>query len=466
MKTTFKILGALLALGAVALLGLHLFLRFGLTQAMNETVLPRIKSDYGLDVAVGGLSLNLPAGTLSLKDVQIRNPEGFVLENLATVGRVEVKLDLLSLLGQDPIVVKNVDVERLRINLVRNEHGEFNVLALRETLSPPAAAKGKGVQVPPQAPSREAKPGGRPTAPAPQPETREVGPLPEVLLENLAFRAKLHYLDFKLNNLDLTLDLALTGENLSTLRGADAPWGALLLWGSVGSERSRFVTDLRAKVAPLLDPQNPSFDLKGKVMEIDPRILGKVFEKLGIRSDPFGIEPEIHCRDGAFKDSFLRLELKQVELGGKVSKHLGGPATIGTLRVSVPLGGTLQSPRFDVQEALASAVADNAHEVVSSLLSGVVAQKAGVTNGVSSNLTDAAVEVAADKVKKIGKSEATQKELAELAKSLGGETNSAATSAPPSDVLIDVLGEHVDEIGENEELKKELKGIGHLLFGK
>ena len=39
MKTSFKVLGAIMALGLVILLGLHLFLQYGLTKAMRDVVL-------------------------------------------------------------------------------------------------------------------------------------------------------------------------------------------------------------------------------------------------------------------------------------------------------------------------------------------------------------------------------------------------------------------------------------------
>jgi hypothetical protein len=66
MKKSFKVLIYLFALGAVILLGLHLFLQFGLTKTLREAVLPQLKADYGIDAKVGRLSINLPNGMLYL----------------------------------------------------------------------------------------------------------------------------------------------------------------------------------------------------------------------------------------------------------------------------------------------------------------------------------------------------------------------------------------------------------------
>jgi len=92
MKTTFKVIAAIFGLGMVILLGLHLFLQHGLTRTMRDVVLPRIKAETGIDARVGRLSINLPNGILYLNDVAVKNPDGFLLENLASVERVRLEI--------------------------------------------------------------------------------------------------------------------------------------------------------------------------------------------------------------------------------------------------------------------------------------------------------------------------------------------------------------------------------------
>jgi len=464
MKTSFKVLASIFALGAVILLGLHLFLQFGLTKTMREVVLPQIKADYGIDARVGRLSINLPNGILYLGEVEVRNPEGFLLENLASIDRVVVQVDLFSLFGKKPMVVNSIEVENALFNIIRNKDGEFNLDSLQAAIPPPTEPVPEIGKQP--LPEKVPEVGKQPTVPSPQPlpEMVKAKPPREIMIESLSCRAKVHYVDFRLNQLDIVLDLGLSGSNLSSVRDPAANWGELSLIGSLGNRRTSFVTDLNARVAPLVDPEAPSFDLGGKVMEIDPRLLEEAYDKLGIRSAPFGLEPQLHCRAGVFQDSSVVLELRDIVLEGKLAKRLGGMASIGSLRFPVPIEGTVQAPVVNVQMALAAAVGGNAQTLVSSFLGGMMARETGVTNSVPEDLTDAAVEVLAAKVDEIGESETVQKVLKDLANGTASDTNSAAPVT--TDTLIDILGEQVDEIGENEELKNELKSLGKWLFGK
>jgi hypothetical protein len=412
MKTTFKVLGAIMAMGVVILFGLHLFLQFGLTNAMRKVVLPRIKAETGIDAGVGRLSLNIPGGVLYLKEVAIRNPDGFMLENLASVDRIRVELDILSLFKKSPVRVKNIEVENALLNVIRNRNGDINLQQLAAGMPAPGhpAAVAEPAPRQPAVPEREAKT----VRPAPE------KPLPELLIETLSSDAAIRYLDFRFDQLDVSLDLKVSGSGLSTLRDSSMPWGEVAIIGSLGNDRTRFVTDLRLRLAPLTDPQRLSFDLKGKVMEIDPRIMEEVYSRLGIRSAPFGLEPALYCRAGRFEDSAIALHVRDIELEDKLADRLGGTASIDALRFTVPVKGSLHDPEFDVQSALAAAIGGNAQSLLDAFIKGTATREAGLEE-TPETLTDAAVEV---------------------------------------------FGSKVNEIGENEELKEELKNLGRQLFGQ
>jgi len=443
MKTTFKVLAAIFGLGIVILLGLHLFLQFGLTKTMREVVLPKIEAETGIAATVGRLSINLPNGILRLNDVAVKNPEGFLLENMATIKRINVEVDILSLLMEKLILVKNLEVEDGLINVIRNKNGDWNVSSLQEEEPPPPV-------------------GGRPVPEVETPAS-EPAALPEMLIEALQCNATVRYLDFKFNQLDLVLDLNVIGSNLSTQKDPAAAWGDVALTGSLGSQNTRFVTDLHLRLAPVVDPQSPSFDLTGKVMEIDPRILEKIYSDLGIRSAPFGFDPRIYCRDGWFKESVVTLNLANVIFEDKLADRLGGMGSIDSLRFSFPIKGSLQEPEVDLQQAFRGAIGGNAQTLLNSFLKGVVAEETGLEE-LPDNLADAVVVVLGEHVDEIGESDAVQKVLKDLAE--GGPSDTNAPAPISSDVLIDILGEQVEEIGENEELKNELKGLGKWLFGK
>ncbi len=412
MKTTYKVVGAIFGLGMVILLGFHLFLQYGLTKAMREVVLPRVRQETGIDVRVKRLSLNVPNGRLYLKGIAIRNPEGFRLENFASVKKASLEVDVLSLLKNKLVRVKNLRVNDARINVVRNEAGDLNIDRLqKERPEPPTEPSAE----PMPEPAKPAEP------PAPQ-ESRPVAEpktLPEILIETLACQARLRYVDMKLDDIDVALQLELTGRNLSTQHDPSAEWGEVLLEGALGDDKTGFVTDLRLELAPVTDPEALSFDLTGRIMEIDPELLEEAYDKIGIRSAPFGFDPQLYCRENRFERSSFALNLKDIRLEDKLADKLGGMGSIESLRFAVPVEGTLEEPSIDLAGALLGAVGGNSQSLLTAFLRGAAAGEAGAEDPPES-LSDAAVEA---------------------------------------------LGKQVEEVGESEALKNELKGLGRRLFG-
>ncbi len=402
MKTGFKVLGAIFALGTVVLLLLHVFLQHGLTKAMREVVLPRVKQKTGIDVRVERLSINVAAGHLYLKGVAVRNPDGFLVDDLVSVGLVDVEVDVMSLFKQKPIRVKHLTVEDSLVNIVRNVDGVLNIDVVQEGL--------------PTKPSTPSDPSGNPAVPKPgEPE-----PLPEILIEQINCLAKVRYVDMRFDAVDLMLALALDGHGLGTIRDADAEWGELLLKGSLGGDKTRFITDLQLDLAQVADPQSLSFDLAGRIMEIDPKIMGKVYDSLGIRSAPFGFDPDLHCRDNRFAQSSFALNLKHIQLEDKLADKLGGMGSIDSLRFPVPVEGTLQEPSVNVQDALVKALGGNTRSLLNAFLRGAAAKETGAEEPPDS-LSDAAVEILGDKVDEIGKNEALKKDLKDIGRKLFGK---------------------------------------------
>lgn len=467
MKTTLKVLLSMFALGFIMLVGLHIFLQYGLTKAMRAVVLPRILEETGIDVEVRKLSLNVPGGILYLDGVSVKNPPGYPLEHLATIDRIYVEVDSASLLMQKSILVHKVQMENALVNVIRTKEGVLNVDEIQAGLPEPGTAPEGGIPAPetempePQEPGTVPKDG--PGAPEPTtPETIEPEALPEMLIETLLCNARVRYLDMNYKNLDIVLDLSASGKGLSTQQAPNARWGMLELTGSLGNDKSSFQTDLLLKLAPVVYPQTPSFDLSGQVMRIDPRIMEEVYSKMGIRCAPFAIEPQIHCRAGEFKESVIGLELVEVELEDKLSRRLGGMATIGSLKLDIPLSGTLQEPETDLVGAFYSSLGGNAKTMLDSLLRGAAGKEVGLDQP-PEDLTEAAVELLGKHVNEIGESEAAQQILKDLAGGGASATNGSPTVN--TDELIDLLGDEIDEIGENEDLKKSLKSLGKALFG-
>lgn len=459
MKKIFKVFCSIFGLGAVILLVFHLVMLYGLTQAMREVILPQLEEESGIAVKVGRLSINVANGKLFLNDVEVQNPEGFLLENMAKIERVEVAVDIRSLIMQKPLIVKNVEVENALINVIRNKKGELNINAF-----------GAQSLVQHDLPSKK-KPATKPDDLYVHSETSEQStvpqkqskPFPEILIEKILCNATVRYVDLKLNQLDIALRLQLDGQKLSTCTDSHAEWGTATISGSLGNRRTSFVTDLKLNLAPVTNAQELSFDLTGRVMEIDPQLMSEIYESLNIRSAPFGFEPNLHCRFGRFMKSQFALHLQDIQFESGLSHDLGGIGSIKSLRFVAPVEGSLSAPVVDFESAISNAIGQNTGSILDALFKGAAQKEAGLDHQ-PETLAEAAIEVLGEHIEEIGESETVKKVLKDLA-----EEPSSATNAPASiisETLVEILGEHVDEIGESEELKEDLKHLGEWLFGK
>ena len=263
--------------------------------------------------------------------------------------------------------------------------------------------------------------------------------------------ATVRYMDFKLNELDIALNLDVKAVDLSTLSGTDAKWGAARITGALGNDHNSYQTDLSLRLAPIRDTEVWSFDLTGRVMEIDPRSLESLYKRAGIRTAPFGIEPQFSCRENRFEKSQLGISLKDVELEEKLSRKLGGMGSIGQLELKIPVEGTLEKPVVDFQKALMSAIGNNTGSLLDAWIRGQVEKQAGKSEPQQS-VTDAAVEALGNEVPEIGENETVKKVLKDLADGKPSATNQPAPIS--SDTIIDILGEEVKEIGKTKSLNK------------
>jgi len=483
MKKLLKILFTILSLGIISLIGLHFFLQHGLTNTMQNIVLPRIEKETGIRATIQNLSINLLKGTLNLREVAIKNPEGFVLDDAAKIDHILVRIDFWALLTTDQIKIEDIEIKNALLNVIRNPQGQINLKEFeKETLSLEPTSQGE-------------KTTGIDTT---QTEKKEEEALPEILIRALHINATVKYLDFKLNELDLSLQLKLVGDHISTLKTPNTRWGNLALVGSAGSKKSRFITNLKMKLAPINDPNRLSFDLSGKVMEIDQRMLDKLYEKLNIKSMPFGINPDVHIRENQFTNSKLNLELNNITFTHHSSKHV---INIDNLTLPIPVKGTLKNPKIDLQEALKTSMNSNSKSILKAFL-----QNELNLENTPEDITDAGVDLLGKKVDKIGENEALKKLLKDVANQKSSSNAQAVittdsliditsdeidknkkhkeatkalkellhpkkqteTNAPPAkttEKLLDIIGEEIDKDDKHKKYKDDIKAIGNLLFG-
>ena len=404
-------------------------LLFGFNGLLSSFVYPKLAADKGLEVQSDRASYNPFTGYLRLSDVEVANPIGFREPQLANLSLVEVKIKPSSLVGGGPIIVERVNIDRGVIQLIRNEEGLLNVVALQQQMGLEESGSGSGDT----------------TMLVPVPAVKDTTQ-PEILIQSVEINSDVRFVDRQLTDLDLMLHLAVLGQELGTVAGHE--WGRIQVMGELLSDRGAFNTELSMKLAPVVDPQRPSFDLEGRIMEIDPRLIAEASRKLGVSFAPFGVDPQLICREGNLAGSEVAVRLHDV-----VFSLGGNPTKVKQLQFAVPVEGTIQAPKFEVTSALMQALGGNTRSLLGSALEGYVGEL-GLSEEPVKVLTDGVMEVLDKPLKGISKEAGAI--LEEGLNLFGGvlpgtgTTESASTNQPVEKAV--------------EDLKEGLKGLGIKLF--
>lgn len=442
MKTLGIILAVLLVILGLALAGLQMFLTKGLTTALNQGVFPAVKGMYGLEMSITNASVNLFKGDALLEGFAVRNLKGYSEPTLLTFDRCRLELDMMSLLKRDPVVIKLAEADGAVLTVERNSQKLYNVKELADSLKPVESA---------EAPSA---PAPQPSAPSPQTEPEEpvkAKPVP-VHIRRIAVDSTVKYIDSGRRKA-FDLKLRLTGSDLFTVPAEGQPDSLLVLRGSLANNQDSFATDLNAILKPLTDPQHPSFNATGSILDIDADFLGDLLKKNKMESRSFSVKPSITCNQGVLNGSQIDLVLKGLKMYG---------TDIGDTTLKLPLNGTLQRPSLDITGAIQSLFSEQGMKIGKTLGLQELKKQLGVDTNAAPR--DLLIGGLTNNVKEIQENPGLQTLIEAVIP--GGQTNSAATNAPSvSDALVDQLGKNVKEL-DNEAVKDTLKGLGKSLFGK
>ena len=453
MKTLGIILAALLLIVVLLGVGLQMFLTKGLTTALNRRVFPVVKSMYGLDMSITNASVNLLKGSAELEGFAVRNLKGYEEPCLLTFDKCSLEVEMMSLLKRDPVVIKLVEAKGATLVIERNKEKMFNVQELAAALKPVESAEAPASKVPEQTTVPQQHPGESPaSAPA--------KPVP-VHIRRIAVDTMVKYVDSKQNK-EYDLSLRLTGSDLFTVPAEGQPNSLLVLRGSLPHEKDNFATDLNAILEPLTDPENPTFNASGSIVDIDAAFLGDLLKKNNVESKSFSIKPSITCTKGQLKGSRIDLVLNDLKLYGE---------KIGDTTLKLPLSGTLKDPVLDLTGALQSLFSEQSVKIGKALGMKELKKQLGKQLGVDVNAAPKEMLVGAltNNVKEIAGSPALQQLIEQV---VPGEqpTNSAVTNQSLGEAvgnaLSEQLGKNVKELKGNEEVKQSLKSLGNSLFGK
>lgn len=113
----------------IAAVGILIVILIGIKMFGGKAIVLGVETSgkiaLGVDVSVKDASLSLLGGNVELNDLEIRNPEGYVNDNLMQLHDISARASLRSLIG-DPVVINDLRLEG--ITLVLEQKGLSNNL--------------------------------------------------------------------------------------------------------------------------------------------------------------------------------------------------------------------------------------------------------------------------------------------------------------------------------------------------
>lgn len=338
-------------LGAL-LLALQLFFQTRLTYLLDRTLVPRLHELYGVDISIADTHMNFLGGSMSVGEFAIANPQPFEEPHLLRVRNTDADLDVLALL-RGVIQVAGSHVEEARMVVVHHKNNTVNLFALNK-------------------PERG--------APAPSTAEETMGPaakrtpvqLPRILLRDFTVESVLEYVDHYVSEqpLKLAFRLRVEADNVATFERTTPFWGTVAVNGHLDGDPDAFVTRLQASVAPLVDPERPSFDLRGSVAEIEGSQIDAALRQADMDCDRADMRVDVKCRNGTFvePDSVIAITLRNVSLRGSLARRMKGFPIPRDLTVTAPIGGDISAPkirRHDIwRQSLLDNLADNSEQIL------------------------------------------------------------------------------------------------------
>lgn len=452
MKSLGIIFVVLLVIIGLSLAGLQMFLTKGLTTALNQNVFPAVKSAYGLDISVEDASVNLFKGTAELDGLAVRNLQGYEQPYLLTFDECRLEVEMISLLKRDPVVIRLAEAKGATLVIEQNKKRMLNVKELADTLKPAESKKVAATSVPQQEPAPQ-QPSTVPQ-PAPSAEPVKTRPIP-VHIRRIAVDALVKCVDIDWIG-NINMNLRLTGSDLFTVPAKGQPNSLLVLRGSLADKKEIFATDLNAILEPLTDPQNPTFNAAGSVLDMKIAELDNLLKKNEMQSSSFSIKPSITCTNGKLKGSRIDLVLNNLKIYG---------TEVGDTALKLPLNGTLQQPTLDLTGALQSLFSEQAVKIGKTV--GMRELKKQLKVGANAAPRDMLISGLTNNVKEISDSPALQQLIEQVAP---GTNNAATTNQSLGEAVGNALSEQLDKnvkgFEGSDAVKDTLKGLGTSLFGK
>lgn len=390
-----KFLGFLVVLILVLAVVAQFVMSNKLTDILRDKVLPLAEEELGVEVDVGSASVNLFGGSVGAQDIRIGNPAGFPEEDLFSMEEFGIRINLPALLKKR-VHVAGGRISDARLSIYRNSEGLVNVEAL----------SGKKPQTrKPRAPGGGGSP-SKPTTKETTTETLSKMEAPEALISEFDANALIEYTDAKIRREPFRIALVadMEARELSTIKDPDQDWGAIRLNAHLENSPREFVVTLNGKVAPITDPEKPSFDINLDISSVNLQDMKPLAELIGIESQSVSAKAPIKCNDGALRGT-IKVVFEKPRLVGKLAKEARGYKLPETLTVSLPVRGTVKEPVLRWEEAILETILRNFAATAESTIKSEATKKLG--------------EVIKDAAEDLGGDEELQKQLEKGLESIG-----------------------------------------------
>ena len=342
MKRSLIVL-IVVALAVLALIVGQFVLGRRLPEFLQNDFLPKAQQTLDVPISTGEVSFNILTRSLTINDIAIGNPETYGESALLSVGQSRLTLSLLACLTGKRSLAK-VSLDDTVVAVTRNPDKSVNVGALRR-------ASRRRKAPPTEAPA---------TAPFASSDTGTPSESP-TFIRKLALDTRLTYTDAAISDPPFHIEFAATmlAEQLSfgTAEGHD---GKFEISGHLAGNPEAFKTQLHGIIAPIGNPLNPTFDIFGTVTGIDASVFESLYGDLGLSCEDATFEIAIRCVDGKYNraTSEFRLILTAPKASSRLAGRTMGVPLPDVLTIRVPLGGTLDAPKINIEAAVIHSVLD------------------------------------------------------------------------------------------------------------
>jgi hypothetical protein len=119
--------------------------------------------------------------------------------------------------------------------------------------------------------------------------------------------------------------------------------------GHLDGKPEALLTRIKGKIAPVSDPNRPTFEISGSITNLDMADLGPLAAGAGLRGGCISAHIHVVCKNGVFqRESVVTLHVENLKIAEGVAKRLLGAAIPSSMTTDVQIKGTVSKPEFDL----------------------------------------------------------------------------------------------------------------------